>query len=173
MNWHEIVKYCPTNYDKNGIYTIDEWTSISDVGKCYNGKIFTLDDYLEVEHQYIDVIHSIMRAANCKYMTIQYLEADKKYIIERIKSSKFQDIDTKLLLSIPFLKEKKKIYYKNIDDIIRLSLREYIYVILSNKKQKLKIEFGYDYYLYISCSLDNAFLYNIVNNVGLFLNPRG
>lgn len=46
MNWHEIVKYSPQKYDSNGIYTTDEWTSMWDVGKKFDGKLFTLEEYL-------------------------------------------------------------------------------------------------------------------------------
>ena len=170
--WHEIVKYNPVYYDKNGVYTIDEWTSRSDVGKCYNGKTFSIEEYLKVEQQYIDVVLSVMDTAKCAYMTINYLEADKDYIVDRIKSSKFYNIDFPLLLSLPLVAKGKKIYYKKIDNLIRLALREYLYVVLCNNKHKLQIEFGYDYYMKISSSLSNTVLQEKVSKVGLFLDPR-
>ena len=102
MSWHEIVKYSPQNYNSDGVYTADEWTSRCDVGKCYDGKSFTLEEYLNVEQHYIAVVISVMKATNCKYMTIQYLEADKEDIVSRIKSSKFYDIDSPLLNSISY-----------------------------------------------------------------------
>ncbi len=170
--WHEIVKYNPIHYDKNGIYTIDEWTSRSDVGKCYNGKAFSIEDYLAVEQQYIDAALSIMDAAKCAYMTIHYIEADKKYIADRIKSSKFYDIDLPLLQSLPLLSKGKKIHYTKIGNVCRLALREYIYVVLRNDKHKLQIEFGYDYYMKVSSSLSNTILQEKVNKIGLFLDPR-
>lgn len=172
MNWHEIVKYSPQKYDSNGIYTADEWTSRCDVGKKFDGKLFTIEEYLRVEQRYVSVILSIMKATNCKYMTIQYLEADKEYITSRIKSSKFYNIDSELLKSMPLLEEKRRIYILKITDIIRLSLREYIYVVLRNKEHKLQIEFGHDYYLKISCSLNLETLKNIVYREGLYLDPR-
>lgn len=61
---------------------------------------------------------------------------------------------------------------EKITDIIRLSLREYIYVILCNKEHKLHIKFGYDYYLNVSCSLNCETLKNIVCREGLYLDPR-
>ena len=67
---------------------------------------------------------------------------------------------------------KDEIYILKITDIIRLSLREYIYVVLRNKEHKLQIEFGYDYYLKISCSLNMETLKNIVYREGLYLDPR-
>lgn len=170
--WHEIVKYNPIYYNKNGIYTKDEWTSRCDVGKCYNGKTFEIEDYLKVEQQYIDAVLSIMDAAKCAYMTVHYLEADKKYIVDRIKSSKFYDIDFPLLKSLPLITEGRKIHYNKIDGVIRLALREYLYVVLCNRKHKLQIEFGYDYYMKILSSLSNAILQDIVCKAGLFLDPR-
>lgn len=173
MAWHEIVKYSPKNYDENGVYTIDEWTSRCDVGKSYQGKIFTLDDYLKVEQQYIDVILSIMSVVGCKYLTIKYLEANKKAVAEEIESSKYKNTDSRLLKSLPLLEEKRRIHYKKISDIVRLCLREYLYVELSNQEHKLSIEFGYDYYLNVSCSLSNTVLHDIVKQTGLCLDPRG
>ena len=46
MVWHEIVKYSPQKYNRNGVYTADEWTSRDDIGKYFDGKLFTLEEYL-------------------------------------------------------------------------------------------------------------------------------
>lgn len=172
MAWHEIVKYNPVNYDKKGVYTIDEWTSRCDVGKHYNGKLFTIEYYLDVEQRYIAVILAITKATKCKRLTIQYLEADKDYIVSRIESSNFYEIDSHLLSSIPLLEVGRQIGINQLSDILRLALREYIYVELSNKEHDLQIKFGYDYYLNVACSLNNEVLSNIVRNEGLFLDPR-
>lgn len=172
MAWHEIVKYSPQNYNSDDVYTADEWTSRCDVGKCYDGKSFTLEEYLNVEQHYIAVVISVMKATNCKYMTIQYLEADKEDIVSRIKSSKFYDIDSPLLNSISLLNEKRRIHINKLPDIMRLALREYMYVELCNKEHRLQVEFGYDYYLKISCLLDNETLNNFVQRENLYLDPR-
>ena len=172
MVWHEIVKYNPKNYDSRGVYTIDEWTSRCDVGKCYNGKLFTIGDYLDVEQRYIAVILSIMKATKSKRLTIQYLEADKEYIVSRIESSKFYELDSCLLSSLPLLEEGHQIGINQLSDILRLALREYIYLELNNKEHDLQIKFGYDYYLDVACTLNNDVLSNIVRKEGLFLGPR-
>lgn len=172
MNWHEIVKYSPQKYDSNGIYTTDEWTSMWDVGKKFDGKLFTLEEYLRVEQRYVSVILSIMKAMNCKYMTIQYLEADKDYIAKQIKASKYREIDYHLLMSISLLEEGRRISIERMSDILRLALREYIYVELSNKEHGVFVKFGYDYYLNVACSLSNEELEHIARKESLFLDPR-
>jgi len=171
MAWHEILKYSPKNY-KNRIYTVDEWTSRCEVGKYFNGKQFTIEEYLRVEQQHINVILSIMKAVQSKFVVIRYLEADKADIIESIQDSKFHDIDSPLLQSIPLLEVKKRIHPNEIPDIVRMALREYIYVELGDKEHKFKIQFGYDYYLYVACTLPKEELQNIVAKEGLFLDPR-
>ena len=47
LKMHEIVKYPPQNYI-NGIYEKDEWTDYSDIGKVFDDKLFTLEEYLSV-----------------------------------------------------------------------------------------------------------------------------
>ena len=140
--------------------------------KGFDGKLFTLEEYLNIEKHYINVVHSIMKATNSKYLSIQYLEADKEYIINKIKCSKFYSIDSELLQSIQLLEENRRVYITRITDLVRLSLREYIYVVLSNKEHKIQIKFGYDYYLNIACSLNYETLNYIVRNEGLYLDPR-
>ncbi|QSX06726.1 hypothetical protein JYG23_04550 [Sedimentibacter sp. zth1] len=51
-----ITKYNPQYRDSYGAYLKDEWTSLSDVGKQYDGKVFTKDEYLEYERLYIESI---------------------------------------------------------------------------------------------------------------------
>ena len=79
---------------------------------------------------------------------------------------------SQMIMDIAYRYQTQSKQTEKITDIIRLSLREYIYVVLCNKKHKLQIEFGYDYYLKISCSLNCETLKNIVHREGLYLDPR-
>ena len=54
VNQYRVTKYDPANR-VNGEYTKDEWTSMYDVGRSYNGKVFTFEEYLKVEKSYLDV----------------------------------------------------------------------------------------------------------------------
>ena len=50
-----VTKYNPVNRDKYGHFTlIDEWTCPSEIGKTFNGKEFTLSEYLQMEEAYIN-----------------------------------------------------------------------------------------------------------------------
>ena len=52
----EIVKYAPENYDERGIYRKNEWLMVSDIGKVYDGKRFTREEYLETEDKYAQAV---------------------------------------------------------------------------------------------------------------------
>ena len=75
--FHEIVKYAPSGYNKDGIYTSDDWTSISDIGKSFNGKILSVKDYLKVEEQYVNTVLMIMSALDCECLAIEYIEINQ------------------------------------------------------------------------------------------------
>ena len=79
---------------------------------------------------------------------------------------------SQMIMDIAYRYQTQLKQTEKITDIIRLSLREYIYVVLCNKKHKLHIKFGYDYYLNVSCSLNCETLKNIVCREGLYLDPR-
>ncbi len=79
---------------------------------------------------------------------------------------------SQMIMDIAYRYQTQLKQTEKITDIIRLSLREYIYVVLCNKEHKLHIKFGYDYYLNVSCSLNCKTLKNIVCREGLYLDPR-
>jgi len=57
---HEIVKYKPKFYDEKGVYQKDEWTSFDDVGKVYEGKIVTMEEYLDIENRFISITRTVI-----------------------------------------------------------------------------------------------------------------
>ena len=51
-----FAKYSPPNYNEYGEYTVEEWTSVEDIGKTYQGSTLTKEQYLDVENKYIEVL---------------------------------------------------------------------------------------------------------------------
>lgn len=171
MEWHEIVKYKPENYDSEGRYTVDEWTSISDVGKTYNGKTLTFDEYLATEQKYVDAIRNIVIESGCKCLIVRYIELYKSYTIKQIKSRPYKE-DPEIIKLVRTLDMGKRIYLDTLDKVIRMALREYMYVILSSNEHSLLIESGYDYYMKVCCAIDDPVLRKIVSEARLYLDPR-
>ena len=73
MNYYRISKYDP-QYRVNGIYQKDEWTSISDIGNIYGGKVFTEDAYYKVEQSYVDFVLGVCNLQEINHLAIADLE---------------------------------------------------------------------------------------------------
>lgn len=169
---YEIAKYNPIYYDMEGYYNHDEWTNICDVGKSYENKVFTIYEYLDIELRYINTIIDIMKFVGSKFLTIQYFELDKKHAEKLILNSRFSYYDLPLLHYVQTFNKNKHITMKMIAPIIKLCMRDYLYVILVDRKHRLKIDFGYELYLRLECCIDKKVLDHIVQYNGLYLNPR-
>lgn len=50
-----MKKYKISKYDYSSNYT-EDWISIWDIGREYNGKILTYSDYILTENKYIELI---------------------------------------------------------------------------------------------------------------------
>src|SRR5262245_32878685 len=71
---YRISKYSPEKRDKDRTYLGDEWTSFSDVGKAFDGKIFTKEEYYQIEDIYVSVALSFLIGAGIDKLTLTYLE---------------------------------------------------------------------------------------------------
>ncbi|MDN7240646.1 hypothetical protein QWY14_02540 [Planococcus sp. N028] len=129
MNSVRVTKYNPQNRDANGHYTlVDEWTSISDVGKSYQGQIFTMEQYLATEEKYIQTVEVLMQKNGVNKLKVVGLENHSH--------------ETELNLS-----EGKAIPRNLVKQLVKLILREKVWGKLVVKNQ-FEIHFGYDYYMY-------------------------
>ena len=90
MQWHEITKYSPEGYHDRE-YTIDEWTSFYDIGKSFNGIVFTFQEYQTVERRHIDVVSQLLSETNCHFLTIEYIEIYKDSLIHDLKKSPYNE----------------------------------------------------------------------------------
>ena len=59
MNGWRITKYNPAFRDERGVYLKDEWTSVSDVGKSFDGVVLTFKEYREIEDNYVSTALSL------------------------------------------------------------------------------------------------------------------
>jgi hypothetical protein len=144
---YRISKFDSKYRNSEGIYTKDEWTSIGDVGKMYDGKTFTMSEYLRVENQYLAFINKICVMDNIRDAQITGLE-DYKHVCT------FYDGET----------------LTRMDDILKVAkscLREEYWCRLTMTSNF--VHFGYDYYLYICCSLNYNAMVNLAREHGLFV----
>jgi hypothetical protein len=148
---HEIVKYRPEFYDEKGHYQKDEWTSFSDVGKEYEGRIVTMEEYLEIENRFISITHVILEEAGCKYVTLGYIENSRRKKV----------------------KEGMRVSTSEIDYYLRLALRGKVFIVFINSSKGIQFDWSEDYlYMHLYCRIPEDRLREIVESRGLYLDPR-
>lgn len=74
MPSYRVTKYDPQFRTASGCYTRDEWTSVSDIGKRYNGVTLSRAEYERVEAAYIDTALAFLNEAGVASLQIQDLE---------------------------------------------------------------------------------------------------
>jgi len=120
---HKITKYNPSHTKER---LQEEWTSYHDIGK-----LVSLEKYLFIENKYIETVIEICKCTNTKFLRIKDLE---------IYDDSFD------------LVEDKKVEITELEDILRLVLREKLWFKLVS--EDCQFHFGYDYYMYFVSSKD-------------------
>ena len=159
---HSISKYYPCNYTEDGHYSVSEWTSYHDIGKNYDGKVFTLEDSLRCEDRYVNAIVEIALMLKISFFTIGYLEP----ITE---TGKRKGLSPEMYALLTNLKVGKRLNISQTAVFIRLLLRDACWGVIVNERQKTQISMGYDFYLNIHTSLPNEVLVEIVHSNKLFV----
>ncbi len=167
MKTYRITKYNPKNREKDGVYSKDEWTSISDIGKSFGDYKLTASDYLKVEDQYLKSYEAVLH----------------KYELNRIKLTELEkfyyDVNNSAIKSL-YCDDLEKLFnnltenynFSTDNEVImtlKLILREHIWGKLVIKNSSVRIEFGNDFYTYLIS--DELYVDTIkkINDNGLFV----
>ena len=146
---YRITKYNPKYRNEFGHFLKKDWISHSDIGKIYSGRLFTLEEYLKTEKEYIRTIFNILNFFNVLKLEVKELEL--QFSIEKMnKLLNFKELqlDNQDICLIKNLKNGKLFSVNELEKIIKLILRECFWCKLVSKDPKCVIEFGYDYYMY-------------------------
>lgn len=114
---YKITKYSLENKGKTE-NIFDEWTSISDIGKKYNGREFLYEDYIKVENSYIEAILMFINLNDIKYITIDELEKHTS------NKDIYDEYDIQIEDLINTVENRIQINICDIDLFIRAILRE-------------------------------------------------
>jgi len=74
LKWYRITKYNPLHRTTSGSYQKNERASFSDIGKSFDNKKLTFNEYLLVEDTYIQAIVGFMECNQVDTMRITSLE---------------------------------------------------------------------------------------------------
>lgn len=161
-----MKKYSITKYPKRNVMGQEEWTSISDIGKEYNGVNLDVREYKKIEDAYVNAILEIMEYMNIENLWIKNVfrwKDLKKDIQEKV----FKELYTDSMLNIyEEVKEEARLDKENVSDLIRLELREDIGGLLY-VPYRFKVFIGYDYMMGVHTSMPLENLFGRITKLGL------
>lgn len=169
---YRITKYDPRKRNNEGHYLDNsEWTSIYDIGKPEFGNI-SYDKYETTETAYIEAIKLILGEKNIDVLMIHSLNIYNKEddFITLRSNGQLRNIDVDFTTDIANLANGTLLTISEISKVIRLILRETIWMNLLY--DKIKITFGYDYYMYVECSELKTQTVDKIEVLGLFVEPH-
>lgn len=144
---YRITKYDPKHRDSSGAYTLDDWTSMSDIGKTFAGTVLTEAEYLRVEDAYVTTAIAVLREAGVRSLTVAGLENPSDVALSFTDGSEFQ--------------------LSEIGEVIRRVLRDEFWCRLDAATSFVHI--GWDYYLYLGVPVTCPDAVKLANKRGLFV----
>lgn len=167
---YRITKYDPAYRNCLGTYQHDEWTSCSDIGMVFCGKCLQLEEYLAVEASYLCSICKINEIFNCGFFVVKELE--KPYTDEEI-------ILKLTRIGLPMTEDDLHVFHivssgfciveKELLSLAKMILRELLWGSVMSADGKIMIEFGYDYYMYITCPMLTKLQIKSIEALGVFV----
>ncbi|HEX6673916.1 MAG TPA: hypothetical protein VF486_02670, partial [Actinomycetes bacterium] len=165
MDWYRICKYDPAFRDGTGAYQRDEWTSVSDIGRTFDGVTLDASTYLATETAYVRAIREFMTDAGVTMLRVAALEPppDLDPLV------KYQLPDAEPLARLAHeIRDGMELSGTELDLACRLNLREVLWCRLE-QPARLVVETSYDYYLHIGTAATSERAITKVHELGLFV----
>jgi hypothetical protein len=147
MHQYRVTKYNPARRDVSGAYSIDEWTSHSDIGRSFGGITLSEEKYLAVENSYLEAAAAFLSEAQVRKLTVVGLES-------RTTAEKR-------------LSENEVVLAKDVPAILRALLREEYWCRLEGASAFIHV--GWDYYMYVGVPARCPNAERAAADVGLFV----
>ena len=139
MNTLPILK--EENYNKAWSET---WSSIDEIGRVYNGHVFTYKEYKKKEQSFINFFVELFKYVHARKVKIIQLRKNRfpvnaTYDRKGVLRTWYDRIENNLSLTLD-----------DLQYVVPLILRENIWGTLYHKNSKTYIHFGYDYFVYVN-----------------------
>jgi hypothetical protein len=145
---YRVTKYDPAYRDASGTYTRDEWTSVTDIGRSFQGVVLTREDYQRAEDAYVTTALAFLRETAVSSLAVAGLESH----------SGESSLTDGALLELD-----------QADAVIRQLLREEFWCRLEAANGFIHV--GYEYYLYVGVGRACPAAQELSRTLGLFVEP--
>ncbi len=169
---YRITKFDPKKRNKEGHFLDNsEWTAISDIGKSEYRNV-GYEEYEKTETAYVESIKLILNEKNIPSLKIDSLELRGSFeeFENYKKDGRLKNIDVDFNSEIDTLENGTFLNLKQVQKMIRLILRETVWMNLLDSA--FKIILGYDYYMYVECSELTNLTIKRIEEMGLFVEPN-
>jgi hypothetical protein len=136
-----------TKYDRDDPRYAEDWTSVSDVGDTFFGKVLTLERYLEVEASHLRVVAAFLEEAEVETTVVR---APERYDAHWWPG------------------EGDSLSRLETADVVREMLRERAWCRLEGPRDTY-VHVGYDYYLYLGGNVSCGRTIALSRDIGLFV----
>jgi hypothetical protein len=144
-----VTKYDPAHRDRHGIYTRDEWTGVSDIGRAFGGVVLTEPEYRRVEDAYATTAVAFLREASVETLAVAGLENDT---------------------AVPLLfAEGSLLGLAEVEHAVQRMLRAEFWCRLEGAGAFVHV--GYDYYMYVGVPVACPDAAALARQFGLFTEP--
>lgn len=167
MDWWQISKYDPAYRDESGAYQRDEWTSVSDIGRSFEGRSVDLETYLATESAYVDAVQAFMADAGVSSLVISRLEPPRHP--SSLKEYGLPDA-VELTNLANELRDGMKLSGAQLQQVLRLELREVVWCWLE-WPGRFVADVAYDYYLHVGTVSRSERAIARTIELGLFVEP--
>jgi hypothetical protein len=137
---YRLSKYDPAKRNAAGVYLPKEWTSVSDIGRTFDGQTVSVSDYVEIEDAYVDAVRTLLLASGITSMSVADLEL-------RLPERQVHLTDA-VLESCRRVRDNHVVSGAGLDAITRACLREYLWCRLEGPGGAY-VHFGYDFFVYV------------------------
>lgn len=177
-----IVKYRPWLYEDDlGPYTVDEYTSSSDIGDIHEGREVTVSDYLYDESRYINFVLAVLNYENISWLEVVYSPLDPIHGQPKLSVSNIQEWFAYLKKELkepqlyPIAENLKRgdiVLYNDIRNVLKIMFRDIAHYELANKASGLYLLNYGDMYLYLYSRIPLDTVIQLAAKYGLYVNPR-
>ncbi|HEY1066450.1 MAG TPA: hypothetical protein VGE52_10090 [Pirellulales bacterium] len=158
MHEYRVTKYNPALRTAAGAYSREEWHRFCHIGEMFDGRVFTLAEYQQVESAYIKAALTFMRSTNVERLSVCGLENSAR-------------------IPLSFT-EGDELTLEQSAGVLRSLLREDYWCKLETLDAFIHV--GWDYYLYIGVSQPTDAARREAEALGLYMEsfpspyrPRG
>ena len=165
LNWYRVSKYDPAFRDETGRYLRDEWTSVSDMGRSFDGVTLDPPTYLAIETAYVRSVREFMIDAGVTSLRVTYLEPPSD--LDPLWEFGLPDGEELAPLARE-LREGAELGGAKLDRLLRLELREVLWCQLE-RPGRFVVNTGHDYYLHIGTAAPSERAIAKTHELGLFV----